>query len=159
MKRILTIVTFALLISSLVLGQTKDKSDKKQSGSVEQAIMQIEQETVAALLKGDSSVFERVLADTYILTGPDGVVSDKAGLIAMIKSGDLKYESLQNADMKVQVYGDTAVVTFRSMEKGSMKGQDFSGPHRWTEVFVKQGGRWQMVSTHGVRIAQQCGNK
>jgi ketosteroid isomerase-like protein len=53
----------------------------------------------------------------------------------------------------VRVYGDTAVVTYRSTDKGNYKGQDISGQVRWTDVFVKQGWRWQLVAGHGSPIA------
>jgi ketosteroid isomerase-like protein len=64
-------------------------------------------------------------------------------------------ESSKSEDMKVQVYRDTAVVTYRSTDKGNYKGNDISGRYRWTDVFVKRNGRWQVVSTQGTRIAQQ----
>ena len=55
---------------------------------------------------------------------------------------------------KVNVYGDTAIVTFASNDKGTYKGKDISGKTRWTDVFVKRGGKWQIVSSHGSRVGQ-----
>jgi ketosteroid isomerase-like protein len=122
------------------------------SGNDEQALMKIEQEFTGVLLKGDAAALERLLADTFTLTETDGTVRDKAGFVALIKSGELKFASLQTHDMKVQLYGDTAVVTYRVTEKVTLKGQDVSGEGRWTDVFVRQGGRWQLVASHGSRI-------
>lgn len=124
-------------------------------GNAEQTLMQIEQELLDALLKGDTSAGERHMADTYVFTAPDGDVQDKARFIADMKSGDLKIESSTNEDMKVQVHGDAAVVTYRSTDKGSYKGNDLSGQYRWTDVFVKRNGRWQLVAGQGTRIMQQ----
>ncbi len=160
MKRIIALATLLIAASPLAFGQTTQSqagvvsNAGQQSGSNEQALRQIEQGMIDAFVKGDASYLERLLADTFIITEPDGVVRDKAGLIAIVKSGDLKYESLQNSEMKVQVYGNAAVVTYRSIDKGTFKGQDFTGPYRWTDVFVRQGGRWQLVATHGVRLAK-----
>ena len=53
-----------------------------------------------------------------------------------MKSGDLKLQSASLDDAKVQVYGDTAVVTYSSNDKGTYKGKDISGKTRWTDVFV-----------------------
>ncbi len=125
------------------------------NSSADQALMQIEQELLDALLKGDTSAGERYLADTFTFTAPDGNVQDKARFIADVKSGDLKIESSKNEDMKVQVHGDTAVVTYRSTDKGNYKGNDLSGQYRWTDVFVKRNGRWQIVAGQGTRIMQQ----
>ena len=123
-------------------------------GNAEQALMQIEQEMLDALLKGDTSAGERHMADAFVFTAPDGTVQDKARFIADVKSGDLKIESSTNEDMKVHVHGDAAVVTYRSTDKGSYKGNDLSGQYRWTDVFVKRNGRWQLVAGQGTRIMQ-----
>jgi hypothetical protein len=150
MKRILFLAVLALALSSLVLAQMKGKG-----GGVEQTLMQTEQELTDAIIKGDSAPFERALADTFNFTAPDGSTQNKTQFVADLKSGALKMESTKNDDMKVQVYGDAAIVTYRSTDKGKYKEFDISGQYRWTDVFVKHSGRWQIVSTQGTRIMQQ----
>ena len=54
--------------------------------------------------------------------------------------------------MNVRVYGDAAVVTYSTMDKGTFKGQDISGRYRWTDVFARRGGTWQIVAGQGTRI-------
>jgi ketosteroid isomerase-like protein len=56
------------------------------------------------------------------------------------------YDSIQITDMKVRVYGNTAIVTARAEVKGNDLGEDFSGPYRFTRVWVRRNGRWQAVS-------------
>jgi ketosteroid isomerase-like protein len=153
MKRTLIVAVLTIAVTSLALGQMKSKSGR-QSASLQQTLMQVEQELVDALVRGDVAPWERYLADTYIFTAPDGTTQNKAQFIEELKSGALKMESSKNADMKVQVYGDTAVVTYRSTDKGTDKGTDISGHYRWTDVFVKRNGRWQIVSTQGTSIAK-----
>jgi ketosteroid isomerase-like protein len=153
MKSILVATVLAITASSLAFCQAAGKS-KGEKGGVEQTLRHIEQELVDALLKGDVSASERYMADTYIFTDPEGMVMDKARAIATMKSGDLKFESSTLDDMKVQVYGNTAVVTYGSTDKGTYKGTDISGRYRWTDVFAKRNGRWQIVAGHGSRIAQ-----
>jgi ketosteroid isomerase-like protein len=148
------LLVMAVTITASCFGQTSEKS-KQGYGTDEQPIVQIEQEILTSLLKGDTSAFERYLADTCRFTGPDGMVMDKARLLNDIKSGDLKFESSKLDDMRVQVYGNTAIATYGSTDKGSYKGKDISGRLRWTDVFVKRGGRWQMVAGQGTRLAQQ----
>jgi ketosteroid isomerase-like protein len=128
---------------------------KGKNGNVEQTLMQTEQELVDAIMKGDAAPFERAIADNFTFTAPDGSMQNKTQFIADLKSGTLKMESTKNDDMKVQVYGDTAIVTYRSTDKGKYKDFDISGQYRWTDVFVKRNGRWQIVSTQGTRIMTQ----
>jgi ketosteroid isomerase-like protein len=145
MRRIVAAVLVSITLS--IFGVAKDKA-----GNTDQAVLSIEKEMLNALLKGDASASERYLADTYIFTGPDGEVSNKAQSVADLKSGDLKFQSATLDDAKVSVYGDTAIVTFASMDKGTYKGKDISGKTRWTDVFIKRNGKWQIVASHGSRI-------
>jgi ketosteroid isomerase-like protein len=154
MKLILAVAVITSTTFSLGFAQTKDKSNK-QSGNVEQSLMHIEQEMDDAVVKGDTSASERYLADNCIITDPGGIVMDKTRTISDLKSGDLKIESSKLEDMKVQVYGNTAVVTYGTTDKGTYKGKDISGNYRWTDVFVKRNGRWQIVADQATRVAQQ----
>lgn len=150
--KFLTVI--GVTIATLSFAQT-NYDDNKKSGGVEHSVTQIEQELVNGLIAGNASMFERYLADTYIFTAPDGMVSDKAQTIADIKSGVLKFQSSKLDNIKVQDYGDTAIATYGSTDKGSYKGKDISGLFRWTDVFVKRNGRWQIVAGHGSPVSQR----
>ena len=121
---------------------------QNKSSAAEQDVMGIEKEMLAAVLKGDTGPSERYLADNYVFTGPDGLRTGKAQSIEDLKSGNLKLQAASLDDTKVQVYGDTAIVTYSSKDKGTYKGKDISGNTRWTDVFVKQKGRWMIVASH-----------
>ncbi len=147
MKSIVVFALAVIVVSLPILGQPK-------GSGAERDVMRIEQEMLDALLKGDASAGQRYLAETYVFTDPAGVVMGKAQSIADLKSGDLKLTSASLDDAKVQVYGDTAIVTYSSNDKGSYKGKDISGKTRWTDVFVRRNGRWQVVASHGSRITE-----
>jgi hypothetical protein len=142
MKQILFIVALTIAASSICAGQ------------VEQTLMNIEHELTDALLKKDVSTFERYLADTYTFTDPGGAVTNKTQNIASMKAGDFNFESSQIDSMKVQVYENTAIVTYKTTDKGKIKDMDISGQYRWTDVFVKTNDRWQIVAGQGTRIMQ-----
>ena len=154
MRLIFVAVLVITSSSFLVFGKTKDPG-KKQGGNVEQTLTGIEQELTDALLKNDVSPSQKYLADTYVFTAPDGEVMDKTRSIADLKSGDLKFEASKVEDMKVRLHGDTAIVTYATTDKGSYKGKDISGHYRWTDVFIKRNGNWQLVAGHGAPIAKQ----
>ena len=104
-------IVFAGIWTALC-GAGYSQSKEKPASAAEQAVMRIERELLAALLKGDASANERYLAETYVFTGPDGSVEDRAQAIASLKSGDLKLQSASLDNAKVQIYGDTAIVTY-----------------------------------------------
>jgi ketosteroid isomerase-like protein len=74
--------------------------------------------------------------------------------MANMKSGELKFESMDLKESKVRVYGDTAIVTGQSRVKGSFKGQDISGTYSFTDVFVKSKGQWRAVSSQITRVTE-----
>jgi len=147
MKKLFIAITLMMMFGSLAYGQKKM--------TVEQTLMNIEQEFADAVVKNDMSVFEKYVADNGTFTDPGGMVMNKAQTIAMFKSGELKIESTKIDDMKVQVFGKTAIVNYRTTDKGTFKGRDISGQVRWTETFIKMDGKWKMVASQGTPIMQQ----
>jgi len=109
-------------------------------------IVEMERETKEASLRRDSEFPQRVLADDYVAISPLGQVTTKKEALSARKSGQLRYETIDVSDMVVRLYGDTAVVTARADVKGHQLGEDFSGPYRYTRVWVRRAGRWQTVS-------------
>jgi ketosteroid isomerase-like protein len=85
-------------------------------------------------------------AEDYVAITPLGQVTTKQDTVSARKSGQLRYETINVSDMVVRIYGDTAVVTARADVKGHQLGEDFSGPYRYTRVWVRRTGHWQAVS-------------
>ena len=123
--------------------------------TTEQTLMKMEQEMADAILKGDTSVWDRYSDANSVFTDPTGMMMNKAQSMAMFKSGDLKFESIKMDNMKVQMFGNTAIVTYTSMDKGTYKGRDISGEYRWTDVFTKMGGKWKLVAGQDSPIMKQ----
>ena len=91
--------------------------------------------------------FERHIADTFISTDFEGVVTGKAAMVADLKAKAGK-ETVSYDGLKVQVYGDTAIATGITAVKGTYKGKDSTGRYAWTDTWVKRGGQWQCVAGH-----------
>jgi ketosteroid isomerase-like protein len=144
----LTVLAFAVAIQAQTPAQT-------ETGSVEQKLIKLENEWADAWVKRDVAFFDRIIADDYTWTSPWGDVWTKAQDLALVKSGEAVIKSWVLADMKVHVYGDTAVVTGRNTIKETYKGEDVSGQNRWTHTWVKRAGRWQCVAAHSSEIAQK----
>jgi ketosteroid isomerase-like protein len=145
MKRFMHVAMMAMLVSAPALAA--------ETGKVEETLMQTEQMLTDSLLKHDSAPFEKTLADSFVFVAPDGSLQQRAAFIADLDNGNLKITSTTNEDMAVRVYGDAAIVSYRSTDKGMYKDTDISGQYRWTDVFVKQKGEWRIVATQGTPIA------
>jgi ketosteroid isomerase-like protein len=177
MKQILIICTLAVVVSSLALGQTKDKqADQKQAGpnsQTEQEIMKLENELVEAGLRGDAATTDRLMADDYFFMTRDGVVHEnlKAALLVRMKSGESVADLLARMksdesdeptpqpakidDTQVHIYGDTGVVIAHSTYKSRDKdGRVVEIPTRYLHVWARQQGRWRLAAGSSTRIEQ-----
>jgi ketosteroid isomerase-like protein len=109
-------------------------------------IVDMERQAKEASLRRDAEFPVRTLADDYVAITPLGQVTTKQDSVSARKSGQLRYDAIDVSDMVVRVYGDTAVVTARADVRGHQLGEDFSGPYRYTRVWVRRSGHWQAVS-------------
>ena len=109
-------------------------------------IVDMERQAREASLHRDPEFSRKTLAEDYVAITPLGQVTTKADTISARKSGQLRYDTINISDMVVRIYGDTAVVTARAEVKGHQLGEDFSGPYRYTRVWVRKTGHWQAVS-------------
>lgn len=109
-------------------------------------ILEMERQAKEASLRRDVDFSQRTLAEDYVAITPLGQVTTKQDTVSARKSGQLKYDTINVTDMVVRIYGDTAVVTARADVKGHQLGEDFSGPYRYTRVWVRRTGHWQAVS-------------
>jgi len=126
-----------------------------QSGNAEQTILQLERDCEQVNAKNDTAALERILAPEFVSTDAEGHLRTRAEAFALRRSGQVKFTSFTQDDYKVQVIGDTAIVTGRSSYKGIRDGKDWSGREHWTDVFVRRNGQWQAVATHSSRITAQ----
>jgi len=109
-------------------------------------IVEMEQQSREASIRRDPDFSQRTLAEDYVAITPLGQITTKQDTLSVRKSGQLRYDSINVSDMVVRLYGDTAVVTARADVKGHQLGEDFSGPYRYTRVWVRHSGHWQAVS-------------
>ena len=127
----------------------------EKSKDAEQAIKKVEQEWADALVKGDQTVIDRIEAPDWMLADADGSLVTKAKADADLKSRSVAFESVHNDELKVRVFGDTAIAYGLVTERIKVQGKDASGQFRFTDVFIRRDGRWQAISTHLSRVSKQ----
>ena len=139
------LVSLPVLAAQRVSARPKPAMDTGDQESIRQ-IIDMEHQAREASLRRDVEFSQRNLAEDYVAITPLGQVTTKQDTVSARKSGQLKYDTINVTDMVVRVYGDTAVVTARADVKGHKLGEDFSGPYRYTRVWVRRTGHWLAVS-------------
>lgn len=130
-----------------VLSGRRSSAQKAEPGlSLKEQIKLLEEERNRAILSGDAAALDRMTSDDYTFITLRGEMRTKAEIVKGFQSGSFKYESRTISDLNIRAYGDTAVVTGRSTQKGVENGKDYSGNYWFTRVYVKEDGRWLTVA-------------
>lgn len=131
---------FVLLAGSTV-------TQAQNNAATEKAVAALEQQWLQGQKTNNPDLIAPLLADKIVSTSEDGKVGGRAEMLADAKSQ--KWTSAEYTDVRVNVYGDTAIAT--GIFKG--KGTDASGKAldenvRWTDTWVKMpNGKWQCVAS------------
>jgi ketosteroid isomerase-like protein len=149
MKRILLSVLVTIMAAVPALTQSRSKAAPSKR-SVERHLIELERQLSDALVRQDAAVLDRLWSNDLVFTFPDGKVSNKRQRLADQKPGAASQSESEttNVEVKVWVYGTTAVVTVLATWKGKADNKEFSSRFQATHVWAKQAGRWQLVAAH-----------
>lgn len=146
MTYLLTVLSIALVVMvSPTLAANQDRRAEKDRA----ALAQIQQDLANAWVSGDRPAVERIIAPEWRSTGPDGRSSDRARVFGDVFEKRVhRIRRLEIDDVRVQVFGDAAVVTGRTHGSGDFAGTPYDVVIRFTDTFVRRGDRWQAVASH-----------
>ena len=133
------IVTLCLLAASAI-SLAQDKSDAA-------AIRALELKWTESYKQHNIDILSSLLAEDFVITIEDGSIYSKAGYISHSADPATKVQVAELSDLKVRMHGDTAVVTGAYHEKGESNGKAYEYRDRLTDIWMKVGGKWQVVAS------------
>lgn len=146
----LTVKSLVLSVVVVVSAVCPAQAPTKES-SARQQVLQLERDWTQSFVTMDVAANQRIVADDFFGTEPDGKRITKADLIAEVKTGDaLASNRLNENDVTIRFYGDTAVVN--GSESWKRKSDGKTGRWIWTDVFVKRNGTWQVVASQDLEV-------
>ena len=98
-----------------------------------------------ALKEQDYIALEGLYADDYMLVRPDGSVLNKQEVLRDLRSGGLRFHSIELDQTRVRMYGSTAVLTAERQAVSSRDGVESRSDFRLTAVYVQQGQSIKLV--------------
>lgn len=128
-------------------GLSADKAD-------EAMILERINKACTAFEKGDTEYLIEFLDETFTLTDTRGQVTTRAQNVDEVRKREPRYDVFRNHDMKVRVYGDSAVVTGITSIKGTSAGTAFAVDVQFTDTLIKREGKWRMVASHASPLAK-----
>jgi ketosteroid isomerase-like protein len=135
--------TICFLLALGSIGLAAQQADPRES-----KLLVLERLWNEAQVNRDSSALEQLVASRFVNTEYDGEVSDKQKFLADIRDPLFKPALATIQDVKVNFFGDTAVVTGVYHTQGTYQGKPYDHIGRFTDTWISDMGKWQCVASH-----------
>ena len=123
--------------------------------NTEQDPVAVDRQFFTWLTEANSDAIDRLLADDFLLIDVmRGGEVPKAALLAVLQSGDLKFERIEPADVRLRSYPGTAIVTGRTKMRVKFQQSSADVHSRYTHVYVMVGGQWRLTAGQGTPITE-----
>jgi ketosteroid isomerase-like protein len=132
----------------LVLALCSSVAIAQQTDPRQTRLMVLERLWNEAQVSRDSAALDALVADRFVNTEWDGAVSDKQHFLTDIKDPLFKPSLMNIQDVKMNFFGNTAVVTGTYHTAGTYQGKAYDHVGRFTDTWVQDGERWQCVASH-----------
>lgn len=142
-----------MAVTALVFQAPAQNPSTMSDSVVLKELLRIEAEIARANRECDYKYFREIEADEFIFTDASGGVTTKSQDLAG-EPDCRKSDAPSSVDEpRLLRYGDVAILNARNtVVLKTSAGQSITRRSRFTDVFVRRGGRWQLVSGHSSRI-------
>ena len=140
------ILVIATIFGSWVGIAAQSESQKTDQNSAREIFAAIA-DWAEAVRNRDAKALDKIFETDLIITSFDGTTRGKAEEIEILKPGGvMKMVSISNDDVKVRMFDKTAVVTALTRMNFIVGDKESSSAFRYTAVFIKKDGRWQIIA-------------
>ncbi len=147
-------VLYTLAFGALAIGSAASSQAADSTAAVVKTITALETTWTNAESANKPELIEPLFADGGIYTDSSGQVVDRAGLLAEERA--THYASSTVDDMKVTVFGTTAIASYALHITGTDKDGPFDRNLQSTDTWVRMPhGKWQCVASHSSRLAKK----
>lgn len=150
MRSTIALSLLLLVAMCLIVGAQNRAEDSGTSTR----IVTLENAWNQAEFKHDAQALSLLVAETFQYTDAEGTFMNRDQWLASIRNDSDQYEQLVNSGMKVQVYGNAAVVTGQYIEKIKGKGKSIVHSGRFTDTWVEQNGEWKCAASQETLISR-----
>jgi len=149
---------FPAILTCILLALPVGAQQHHTKKTYKQVIAALEEQWRQAIKADDTAAIDHLLSDDYIGISSQGMVSTKADTLTRMKAHQMVIDSLDVQDEKINVYGDTAVVTSLVEVNGTNNStQPPTAIHsrlRYTRVYRHYpSGSWRIVNFESTHIS------
>ena len=149
MKTLRRITVVLLAIALFAAAQDTASKTPPDEQSVRDAVERM----THAWGNNDPGPLEKLWSDDYTFTNPFGIFLTKSQRLKMMRSGVVKVEEYSIDQEHVRIYGEAAVVTYRSVERRLANGREIPSEHHLVlTVLIKKDGVWRAVAQQSTPV-------
>lgn len=137
-----------LILATLWIGLLPLESLEADQPSDAAEIRSLEVKMLDCYKHRQVEIFAAVLDEDFVITFEDGSTYSKTGYLSYSASSSTHIEVAEIAEMKIRMHGDTAIVTGIYHEKGIDRQKTYDYHDRFTDVWMKESGKWRLVAAH-----------
>jgi ketosteroid isomerase-like protein len=150
-----TILLIIAVLGVMCGGRTLLAQSPNSDADKEKAIRALEHVRFVAMQKRDMATLGRTLGDELVFIDTKGRLLNKAEYMQEVRSGDLKFLTVDNSDNEFYVYGNTVIMSGVAKSEIEYRGKINKIPRRFTSVFVKTNGQWLLVAHQATLIVEK----
>lgn len=158
MRRLFLTTTLTMLFALSANAQTAPAAQSAAPDTVE--LTKLLNEFLAGASRNDAAVHDRFWADDVIYTGSGGRRRGKAEIMKDVRAAPAPKPGdpttvYSAADVRIQQYGDVAVVAFRLVSTTVKDAKTEVMNNLNSGTFVKRDGKWQVVNWQSTRVPEE----
>jgi len=142
----------ALLLAALAGCASTSMTDPRPDPQTVALLTQQADAWDKAIVRKDRAAIESNMAEDFRQIDSAGNVETKKSFVDDLMSPQLVIDPYEVLELDVRLYGDTALLSGRTRMTGRYDGKPFASHYRYIDIYVKRGGRWQIVSVQISKI-------
>jgi hypothetical protein len=115
-------------------------------------IIELDKKRMTAMAERDYATLNELIADDLAYTHSTARLDTKQSLIGNMQSGSTVYTSVVPSEVEAHDLGDAVVLTGTCRISVNAGGRANNFGVRFTDVYARRGGRWQMVAWQSTRL-------
>ena len=117
-------------------------------------VKELDTKRFESMTKNDLDTLASLLADDLVYCHSSAAVDGKTTYLDALRTGKTRYLSIEPSDVKVRVYGNTAIINGMAKLSVNSNGQTTNSSLRYTDVWVMRDNKWQMVTWQSTRLPE-----
>lgn len=126
-----------------------------QMNTTPQELRRLEVEIFEAIKNQNTQALSRLLFDNFAYRSPGEDQLNKDDFLRLVAAFPVKVTALWGEEMRVNVYGETAIVTGVQLSKTrDNAGQEDMTAVSFADVFIRRAGRWMLALSHSTDLPE-----